>query len=115
MKFLTALLATLALSVTQPAYAQVYTQQEINYLEAMEQSSLVASDAVMQRTLTYAHYVCHLRKEGFSSNEVIDYSIRELYYSLESRGISEEQAYDLASIIGVSVYYAEKELCPDVR
>ena len=116
MKFLTALLATFALSVTQPAYAQVYTQQEINYLQAMElQNNVDMTPSLIQETLPYAHMVCDLYRQGYSYSEAGRYSSSLEYNALRTLNLTDKQMYYAAEVFGTSFYYASEVLCPDVR
>ena len=116
MKFLTALVATFALSVAQPAMAQVYTQQEINYLQAMEQQNYVEMTShLIQKTLPYAHMVCDLHREGYSYSEAIRYSSELEYNALRTLNLTDAQMYYAADVFGTSFYYASEVLCPRVR
>ena len=114
MKFLTALMATLALSVTQPAYAQVYTQQEINYLNRMEESGLASSDEV-QSTLPYAIAVCDAVDFGMSEQEIEIRTLQILMIAVKEHQMTYKQGERLSFLLGVSYYYATEVLCPDVR
>ena len=116
MKFLTALLATLALSVTQPAYAQVYTQQEINYLQTMEQAFAgeVPSD-VIQETLPFAHGVCAALRRGYAQKYLIRIVVVSLTSQVQDGSLSASDAEYYGFIYGASIEGAQQEICPDVR
>jgi len=96
--------------------AQVYTQQEINYLTAMEQQNYVEmTPSLIQKTLPYAHMVCDLRREGYSEDYVIDFSADSLVESRLAYGMTDEQFDYTVDTVGTSLYYASEVLCPDVR
>jgi len=115
-RLLTALLATLALSIAQPAMAQVYTQQEINYLEAMEQQNNVdMTPSLIQKTLPYAHVVCDLYRQGYSYSEAGRYSNELEYNTLQTLNLTDKQRQYVAAVVGTSFYYASEVLCPDGR
>jgi long-subunit fatty acid transport protein len=112
MKFLTALVTTLALAVTQPAYAQVYTQQEINYLQAMEKSELVYPDEI-QSTLPYANAVCTAAYLGMTEEEIEVRTLQVLMVAVKEHQMTYKQGARLSFILGVSYYYAREVLCPE--
>ena len=115
-RLLTALMATLALSVTQPAYAQVYTQQEINYLQAMEQQNyLEITPGTPQMTLPHAHMFCELRREGGSESFVWNYFMYSMEATRLSHDITDENFDYVIDSLSVAYYFAQRELCPDVR
>jgi len=116
MKFLTALLATFALSITQPAYAQVYTQQEINYLNRLEEAfqGEVPSTHI-QKTIPYAHGICDLLREGYSVEHVLDMQMSYLSSAVRDGELTVLKAAYTAFITGASIGAAQQELCPDVR
>jgi len=116
MKFLTALLATLALSVTQPVYAQVYTQQEINYLQTMEQAfdGVVPSDEI-QKTLPFAHGVCAALREGVTEEQIIRHFVVKLTEYVQDGRLSASDAEYYGFVTGAAIEGAQQEICPDVR
>ena len=116
MKFLTALLTTLALSVTQPAYAQVYTQQEINYLTIMEQAfdGVVSPDEI-RMTLPLAHAVCAALREGVTEEQIIRNLVVELTEDVQYGRLSASDAEYYGFVAGAAIEGAQQEICPDVR
>ena len=116
MKFLTALLATLALSVTQPAYAQVYTEREVNYLTVMEQAFQGEVPSIhIQETLPYAHGVCDALRKGASEEQVIRATVVGLTGDVQAGRLSVTDAEYTGFILGAAIEGAQEVLCPDVR
>ena len=116
MKFLTALMTTFALSIAQPVMAQVYTQQEINYLTTMEQGldGVMPSDEI-QKTLPFAHSVCAALREGVTEEQIIRYTVVKLAEFVQDGRLSASDARFSAFIYGAAIEGAQQEICPDVR
>jgi len=115
-RLLTALLATLALSIAQPAMAQVYTQQEINYLTTMEQGldGVMPSD-VIQKTLPFAHGVCAALREGVTEEQIIRHFVVKLTEYVRDGRLSASDAEYYGFVTGAAIEGAQQEICPDVR